>query len=118
MSSQSEMRQVLLALGIDVETASWQSLAACRTIDLNLITAENDIFYDSYEKSPGQAKQTDQTCVNCPVTKECFFFGQDNELTGVFGGFYLEKGIVKKERNKHKTQEVVRELSRKIFDDE
>lgn len=112
------MRQLLQSLGIDLETASWQDMATCKSIDLELITAENDIFYDSYEKNPQQAIQTDQTCFNCPVTKECFFFGQDNELTGTFGGFYMEKGIVKPERNRHKTRKVAEDLTRKIFEDE
>lgn len=115
MSYQNEMRQTLLNLGIDIETASWNSLSACRTIDLELITAENDIFYDAYEKTAEQAIVTDEICMRCPVTKECFEFGQDNELTGVFGGFYMERGQVKKERNKHKTEKVAKDLAERIF---
>lgn len=118
MSSQSEMQQLLQSLGINLETASWQDLATCKDIDRNLITADNDIFYDSYEKNPQQAIQTDEICLNCPVTKECFFFGQDHELTGTFGGFYMEKGTAKPERNRHKTDKIAQELARKIFEDE
>lgn len=117
MSSQSELLQVLHGLGIDLETAGWEDLAACKTIDRAFITAEHDIFYDLYEKNPKQAVQTDEICLNCPVTRQCFEFGTDNELTGVFGGFYLEKGQAKPERNRHKTRKVAEDLTRKIFND-
>jgi hypothetical protein len=118
MSSQREMRQTLQSLGIDTETFDWSDLASCKIIDPELIRAEGDIFFDGYEKSESIAKATDEICLHCPVTKECFDYGQENELTGVWGGFYLNKGDVDRSRNKHKTEEVVKKLSERIFRDE
>jgi hypothetical protein len=118
MSSQREMRQTLRSLGIDTETFDWSDIGSCRIIDPELITAEGDIFFDGYEKSESIAKATDEICLRCPVTRECFDYGQENELTGCWGGFYLTKGEVDTSRNKHKTEETVKRLSERIFNDE
>lgn len=117
MSSQREMQQTLQSLGIDTERFDWSDMASCRDIDPELISPDTDIFFDGYEKSESIAKATDEICLHCPVTKECFDYGQENELTGCFGGFYLIKGEVDSARNKHKTEETVRKLSGRIFDE-
>lgn len=117
MSSQSVTPLTLESLGIDPWTFSWSDLASCRSIDIELITSEDDIFFDLYEKDPVQARQTDEMCLRCPVIKECFFYGQENGETGVFGGFYLEKGEASQSRNKHKTIETAEALMARIFDD-
>ncbi len=116
MSSQREMQQTLQNLGINVDTLDWTDLASCRSTAPDLLTGEADIFFDKYEKDPNQARATDETCLRCPVTKECFEYGQDNDLDGVWGGFYLRKGALDPVRNKHKTEEIVRKLSHRIFD--
>lgn len=115
MSSQREMQLVLQSLGIDIETTGWQDLAYCNSMDPELITAKEDIFYDKYEKDENTRRATDQICLSCPVTAECFEYGQCNELTGVFGGFYLTNGEVDSSRNKHKTPEIISKLSKRIF---
>lgn len=117
MSSQREMRQTLQSLGIDLETFAWSNLASCRVIDLDLLTGDADIFFDAYEKEPSVARATDQICLHCPVTAECFEYGQNGHLTGVFGGFYLNKGDVDGTRNKHKSEETVKALSDRIFNE-
>jgi hypothetical protein len=117
MSSQREIQQALQNLGIDIDTLSWTDLGTCGSIDLQFITGELDIFFDLYEKNPNQARATDEMCRRCPVTSECFNYGQDNELTGVWGGFYLIKGEVDPARNKHKTEELTKELAKRIYDE-
>lgn len=117
MSSQREMQQALQDLGIDVDTLDWTDLGTCSSIDLEFVTGDGDIFFDLYEKNPNQAKVTDQICLRCPVTQECFNYGQDNELTGVWGGFYLTRGEPDSARNKHKDEEIVRKLSERIYDE-
>jgi hypothetical protein len=116
MSSQKETPPTLQSLGIDVQSFDWSDLATCREVDPVLITANNDIFFDGYEKSDSVAKATDQICLRCPVVQQCFDYGQVNELTGCWGGFYLNKGAIDSTKNKHKTEEVVRQLSGRIFD--
>jgi hypothetical protein len=112
------MQQTLQKLGIDTETFDWSDLGSCRSINPTLISGNEDIFFDGYEKSESIAKATDEICLRCPVTKECFDYGQENELTGCWGGFYLNKGEVDSARNKHKTEKVVKDLSGRIFGDE
>lgn len=115
MTLEAEMQAIIRSLGIDLDTFEWQELAFCRNIDPAFITAENDIFYDKYEKDSKAAIQTDQMCLHCPVAAECFDYGQYNMLTGVFGGFYLIKGQVDKSKNKHKTPEIVKLLAEKLI---
>jgi hypothetical protein len=118
MSSQKEMQLALQNLGIDFDTLNWTDLGTCSTIDLLFITDDGDIFFDLYEKNSNQARATDEMCLRCPVTSECFNYGQDNELTGVWGGFYLVRGEVDAARNKHKSEEIVRQLSERIYDEQ
>jgi hypothetical protein len=118
MSSQREMRLTLQSLGIDVDALHWQDLATCSSVEIDLLSGSDDIFFDRYEKEDKVARATDEMCLRCPVTAECFFYGQEEELTGVWGGFYLTKGQVDSSRNKHKTKETVHRLSERIFADE
>lgn len=117
MSSQREIQLALLNLGIDVDTLDWTDLASCNSIDREFITDTADIFFDLYEKDSNQAKATDEICLRCPVTSECFNYGQDNELTGVWGGFYLTRGDVDKSRNKHKDVDTTSKLAKRIYDE-
>jgi transcription factor WhiB len=118
MSSQKEMQQTLRNLGIDIETFDWIDIGSCSTIDPELITSDKDIFFDGYEKSSTVAKVTDEICARCPVTRQCFDYGQENGLTGCWGGFYLIKGEVDASRNKHKDEVIVKRLTEKIFSNE
>lgn len=101
---------ILKALGLDSETLSWRDLKAC-----SLSTAE--LFFDLYEKDAVYARQADQICLRCPVAKECFEYGQYNEETGCWGGFWMDKGEVSESRNKHKTQEIAESLAKRLFDE-
>ena len=101
----------LESLGLDPHTFHWQDLSACAGLDVNL-------FFDKYEKYRSIAEQTDNICLTCPVIADCFNFGQHNEETGVYGGFYLNRGEVDSVRNKHKSPEVVTLLSKRIFGEE
>jgi hypothetical protein len=117
MSSQRGRQLALADLGINTDTVNWADLGSCSTIDLELITGDGDIFFDLYEKKPGQARATDNICLRCPVIQECFNFGRGNELTGVWGGIYLTRGEIDQARNKHKTQEIIKALANKIYYD-
>ncbi len=117
MSSQREMQLTLQSLGIDIDTTGWQDLAYCSSIDIDLLQGKDDIFFDKYEKDVNTRKQTDQICLSCPVTSECFEYGQSEGLTGVFGGFWLTNGEVDESRNNHKSPELVKLLSKRIFGD-
>jgi len=81
-------------------------LAICRGMDTNL-------FYEKYEADPNIAKNIDEMCLTCPVMKMCYQSGTTNNEYGVWGGVYLNAGVVDKSRNLHKDQEVWKRLRRK-----
>jgi len=86
------------SFGVDPHRLLWQDLAACKGLDFNL-------FFDDYEENQTHAKVIDEMCLHCPVIKDCYFSGTENNETGVWGGIYLTNGVVDKSRNLHKTQE-------------
>jgi hypothetical protein len=101
---------IFVQLGIDPETFSWHALASCGNM-------QDDLFFDLYEeKDKKWAKQADEMCLHCPMIRECFLQGTNNDETGVWGGFYLDKGKIDKTRNAHKTEAIVRNLSARIYD--
>lgn len=103
------MQSFLQRLGIDPSNFEWQQLSACRGLDTNL-------FFEGYETDETIADQIDIMCVKCPVLKECFQYGTNNKLFGVFGGFYLSNGQVDKKRNEHKDRELILKLAGEIYD--
>lgn len=90
------MSNILNDLGIDLQDFDWYHLAACRGMDTNL-------FYDKYEADVNIAKNVDQACLSCPVSKMCYESGVENDEQGVWGGIYLNSGTEDKARNLHKT---------------
>ena len=100
------MSNILNNLGIEKEDFQWYDLAICRGMDTNL-------FYDKYEADPNIAKSIDEACLNCPVISMCYESGVENNEYGVWGGVYLNSGVVDKARNLHKTQEVWKRLKKK-----
>lgn len=96
---QASMSDILNDLGIDKDNFDWFHLAVCRGMDTNL-------FYDKYENDQGIAKNVDEACLSCPVSKMCYKSAVDNNEYGVWGGIYLSAGLVDKSRNIHKTAEV------------
>jgi len=110
MVNTSYPRNILEQLGIDPKTFVWQELAGCNGMP-------TDLFFDKYEErnNKRRAVQIDNICLHCPVTKECFFAGVEGQETGVWGGFYLDRGEVDRSKNAHKTEDIVRELSARIY---
>ena len=103
---QKNMSSILNELGIDKEDFDWWHLAVCRGMDTNL-------FYDKYEVDVNTAKNIDEACLSCPVISMCYKSGVYNNEYGVWGGVYLNAGVIDKTRNMHKTQEVWKRLKRK-----
>jgi len=93
---------------INLEDFNWKNLALCRE-------AETNFFFENYENNKNVARQIDSMCLACPVQKECYERGVSNKETGVWGGFYLINGVVDKNKNSHKTREVVDIMLEKIF---
>lgn len=100
------MSDILNNLGIDPEDFDWHSLSVCRGMDVNL-------FYEKYENDIEVAKNIDEACLSCPVSKFCYKSGVDNNEYGVWGGVYLNAGSIDKARNAHKTQETWKRLKKK-----
>lgn len=75
----------------------WKDDALCLDYDTN-------IFFDKYEEEENIRPAVDKLCSRCPVAKTCFAVGISQKEWGVWGGIYLENGIISKEFNKHKTK--------------
>jgi hypothetical protein len=76
----------------------WKDSASCLEYDTNL-------FFDKYEEDFALRLAIDSLCLSCPVSKTCFAVGVSSKEYGVWGGIYLEGGIISKEFNDHKTTE-------------
>ena len=100
------MSNILNDLGVDESSFTWQDLAVCRGMDVNL-------FFDKYEIDINIAKGIDEACLSCPVSKICYAAGVENNDYGVWGGVYLNAGSVDKSKNIHKTKDVWNRLRRK-----
>lgn len=105
-SYQKSMSDILNDLGIESDNFDWYHVAVCRGMDTNL-------FYDKYEADPNIAKNIDEACLSCPVSKMCYQSGIDNNEYGVWGGIYLSAGLVDKSRNIHKTAEAWKKIRQK-----
>ena len=75
----------------------WKDQALCLDYDTN-------IFFDKYEEEENIRPAVDKLCSECPVAKSCFAVGITGKEWGVWGGIYLENGIISKEFNSHKTK--------------
>jgi hypothetical protein len=100
------MSDILNDLGIDQDEVDWSDLAVCKGMDTNL-------FYEKYEADQNIAKNIDEMCLSCPVMKMCYESGTSNTEYGIWGGIYLNAGVIDKSRNLHKTQETWKRLRRK-----
>jgi len=100
------MSTILQELGLDPEDFNWWNLAICNGMETNL-------FYDKYEADINIAKNIDQCCLSCPVIKNCYSSGVENDEYGVWGGVYLNSGSVDNARNTHKTEVVWKQLRKK-----
>ena len=97
-------------LGLDPEHLEWQQLALCSGMEINW-------FYDLYESDDMFAKAVDETCLACPVIKECGIRGASGEY-GVWGGIYWAgNGKPDKAKNNHKTPEVWAEIRKRALGD-
>lgn len=93
------MSSILNELGVDPDDFSWEDLALCQGMDVNL-------FYEKYEADQSIANSIDQACLTCPVISICYDAGVKNNEYGVWGGVYLNSGSIDKARNIHKTDEI------------
>jgi Transcription factor WhiB len=73
----------------------WKDQALCLEYDTN-------IFFDKYEEEETIRPAVDKLCSGCPVARTCFAVGISQKEWGVWGGIYLENGIISKEFNVHK----------------
>lgn len=101
------MSTSLTALGIDEESFTWRDLILCKGMDVNL-------FFDYYEASESVAKTIDEMCLSCPVLKQCLEDGIENKEHGVHGGVYLSNGKPDTLKNRHKTQDIWKQLKDRI----
>ena len=92
------MSNILNNLGVDQKDFDWWHLGVCRGMDTNL-------FYEKYEIDVNIAKNIDEACLSCPVSKMCYKSGAENNEYGVWGGIYLSSGLIDKTINLHKTPE-------------
>jgi len=100
------MSDILSNLGVDEEDFDWYHLAICSGMDTNL-------FFDKYEADANIAKNIDEMCLNCPVSKICYEVGVERSEYGIWGGIYLNSGSIDKARNVHKTTEVWKNIRKK-----
>ncbi len=105
--SVSERPSLLDELGLDEQTLSWHQLALCDGMEL-------DWFYDSYEADEELARAMDDTCLRCPVLKDCLMDATDNKDYGLRGGIFLNNGKPDKMRNQRKTEEVWARIQEKL----
>jgi hypothetical protein len=99
------MSNILNNLGVDEDDFDWFHLAICRGMDTNL-------FYDKYESDPNIAKNIEEMCLSCPVLAICYKNGIDNNEYGVWGGVFLNAGLIDKTKNLHKTSEIWKRLKK------
>lgn len=76
----------------------WKDLGICLDYDTNL-------FFDKYEEDEILRPAIDNLCSKCSVSKQCFAVGISQKEWGVWGGVYLEGGVISKEFNSHKNKE-------------
>lgn len=100
------MSSILNDLGINRDEFEWDDLAVCKGMDTNL-------FFDKYESDVNIAKNIDEACLMCPVSKICYDTGVENNEYGVWGGVYLNSGMVDKNKNLHKTPEIWKKLKKR-----
>ena len=100
------MSNILNDLGVDEEDFDWKHLAICAGMETNL-------FFDKYEIDINTAKNIDEMCLSCPVMKICYDTGVENNEYGIWGGIYLNAGLIDKTRNLHKTPEIWKRLKQK-----
>lgn len=76
----------------------WKDNSLCIDYDTNL-------FFEKYEDDELLRPAIDKLCQQCPVLKTCFAVGVSSKEWGVWGGVYLESGVISKEFNSHKNSE-------------
>ena len=75
----------------------WKDEALCLGYDTNL-------FFDKYEEDEFLRPAIDKLCSECPVRKNCFSVGITGKEWGLWGGIYLEDGVISREFAKHKNK--------------
>jgi hypothetical protein len=99
------MSNILNDLGVDKQEFEWFDLAVCRGMDTNL-------FFEKYETDVNIAKNIDEACLSCPVSRMCYESGIENNEYGVWGGVYLNAGATDNSKNTHKTPEIWKRIKK------
>jgi len=81
-----------------VYNIEWADGAACVGLRTNL-------FFDDYEENVFTATAVDTLCGQCIKQRECLALGVSRREWGVWGGIYLEDGLISDEFNAHKSSE-------------
>jgi Transcription factor WhiB len=81
-----------------VYNIKWSENAKC-------VGLPTTLFFDSYETNPTVCIDVDELCMSCPVQTKCLAVGVARKEWGVWGGIYLEDGLISDDFNNHKTQE-------------
>ncbi len=100
------MSSILNDLGLDKDNFQWYDIAVCKNMD-------TDLFFDKYESDINIAKNIDEACLICPVSKICYEAGTTNNEYGVWGGVYLNSVSVDSSKNIHKTQDTWKRIKKK-----
>lgn len=90
-----DMSSLLEQLGVDEDDLIWQDLAKCSGVDPSW-------FFEGYEQDNFIATNVDKMCKACLVRQNCEDFGIQNKETGVWGGWYLDRGKIDTRFNAHK----------------
>jgi hypothetical protein len=82
----------------------WRTRAACRDSDPNL-------FHPVSTTDGETVLRAQEVCASCPVRGECLANGIAMEASGVWGGEYLELGVIKHAIVDNKNRLTVRSAS-------
>jgi len=75
---------------VQIEQLDWQRDSECQWYDPALF----DAFSRASKKAWHRVFRAAQICDRCSVRTECMEFGMDEQMTGVWGGFYMVEGQV------------------------
>jgi len=80
---------------------AWMDSAKCNEKEMPL-----DFFFEGYLKSRHVYDVVNATCKECPVQAACLNYGKITKSTGVWGGKWLQNGVVVKTVTKATLEEI------------
>lgn len=80
--------------------SNWQEFALCAGTaqPRNKKGEVVDWFFDTYEKDAETRRQVRELCNSCPVQKACRYTGEKDKMVGVWGGVWLENGVLAEDK--------------------